>query len=232
MHSLSDRIRTLRLALDERILVLDGAMGTMLQQRDLHAQDFGGAELRRLQRKPLPHPPGRGPRRPPRLLSRPAPTSSKPTPSAPRRSCWPNTALADRGVRAQPARRANSRARRPTSSRPPGGRASSPAPWAPPPRPSPSPAASRSTNFANRSTSQAKGLVDGGADILLVETCQDTRNVKAALLAIERLSREAGSGIPVMVSGTIEPMGTMLAGPDRRRLLRLHRPRRSALASA
>ena len=35
---------------------------------------------------------------------------------------------------------------------------------------------------------QAKGLLEGGADLLLVETCQDTRNIKAALLAIERLS--------------------------------------------
>jgi 5-methyltetrahydrofolate--homocysteine methyltransferase len=59
---------------------------------------------------------------------------------------------------------------------------------------------------------QAKGLWEGGADILLVETCQDTRNVKAALLAIQRLCGENGFEIPVMVSGTIEPMGTMLAG--------------------
>ncbi len=59
---------------------------------------------------------------------------------------------------------------------------------------------------------QARGLIEGGADILLVETCQDTRNVKAALLAIERLRRELGIKIPVMVSCTIEAMGTMLAG--------------------
>jgi len=59
---------------------------------------------------------------------------------------------------------------------------------------------------------QAKGLVEGGADLLLVETCQDTRNIKAALLAIERLSKEIGSEVPVIVSVTIEPMGTMLAG--------------------
>ena len=59
---------------------------------------------------------------------------------------------------------------------------------------------------------QAKGLVQGGADLLLVETCQDTRNIKAALLAIERLSKEIGSEVPVIVSVTIEPMGTMLAG--------------------
>ncbi|HEY1341925.1 MAG TPA: homocysteine S-methyltransferase family protein, partial [Bryobacteraceae bacterium] len=59
---------------------------------------------------------------------------------------------------------------------------------------------------------QAKGLIEGGADLLLVETSQDTRNVKAALLAIERLRRELGRAIPTMVSGTIEAMGTMLAG--------------------
>ena len=59
---------------------------------------------------------------------------------------------------------------------------------------------------------QAKALIDGGADILLVETCQDTRNIKAALLAISRLSKELGYKIPTMVSGTIEAMGTMLAG--------------------
>jgi 5-methyltetrahydrofolate--homocysteine methyltransferase len=59
---------------------------------------------------------------------------------------------------------------------------------------------------------QAKGLREGGADILLLETCQDTRNIKAGLLAIERLAKETNDRIPVMVSGTIEPMGTMLAG--------------------
>ncbi len=59
---------------------------------------------------------------------------------------------------------------------------------------------------------QAKALVEGGADLLLVETCQDTRNTKAALLAAGRVEREIGRKIPVMVSGTIEPMGTMLAG--------------------
>ena len=59
---------------------------------------------------------------------------------------------------------------------------------------------------------QARGLVEGGADILLIETCQDTRNTKAALLAIADLAREHGIHIPVMVSCTIEPMGAMLAG--------------------
>jgi 5-methyltetrahydrofolate--homocysteine methyltransferase len=59
---------------------------------------------------------------------------------------------------------------------------------------------------------QARGLMEGGADILLLETCQDTRNVKAGLVAIDRLGRELDYPIPTMVSGTIEPMGTMLAG--------------------
>jgi 5-methyltetrahydrofolate--homocysteine methyltransferase len=59
---------------------------------------------------------------------------------------------------------------------------------------------------------QAKALVEGGADILVLETCQDTRNVKAGLLGIQRVMRDLGRKIPVMVSGTIEPMGTMLAG--------------------
>ena len=59
---------------------------------------------------------------------------------------------------------------------------------------------------------QSKGLVEGGADILLLETCNDTRNVKAGLVAIDRLGKELDYRIPTMVSCTIEQMGTMLAG--------------------
>ena len=59
---------------------------------------------------------------------------------------------------------------------------------------------------------QSKALIEGGADILLIETCQDTRNVKAALLAVQRLEKELGFRIPAMVSGTIEATGTMLGG--------------------
>ncbi|HVN09364.1 MAG TPA: methionine synthase [Patescibacteria group bacterium] len=59
---------------------------------------------------------------------------------------------------------------------------------------------------------QAMGLLAGGVDTLLIETCQDTRNVKAALLAVARARRESGRDVPIMVSGTIEPTGTMLAG--------------------
>jgi 5-methyltetrahydrofolate--homocysteine methyltransferase len=59
---------------------------------------------------------------------------------------------------------------------------------------------------------QARGLIEGGADLLLLETCQDTRNIKAGVLAIQDLSREIGAPIPLMISATIEAMGTMLAG--------------------
>ncbi len=61
---------------------------------------------------------------------------------------------------------------------------------------------------------QAKGLLEGGSDYLLIETSQDTRNVKAALLGIARAKAEnpEWARVPVAVSGTIEPMGTMLAG--------------------
>ncbi len=59
---------------------------------------------------------------------------------------------------------------------------------------------------------QAKGLFDGGADILLLETCNDTRTVKAGLLAINHLASEVNFSVPTIVSGTIEATGTMLAG--------------------
>ena len=61
---------------------------------------------------------------------------------------------------------------------------------------------------------QALALADGGVDIFLVETSNDTRTIKAALLGIENLEKETGRHIPVMVSGTIEPTGTMLAGQN------------------
>jgi 5-methyltetrahydrofolate--homocysteine methyltransferase len=59
---------------------------------------------------------------------------------------------------------------------------------------------------------QVRGLYDGGADYFLIETCNDTTNVKACLAAIDRLHNEVKDPLPVAISGTIEPMGTMLAG--------------------
>ncbi len=60
---------------------------------------------------------------------------------------------------------------------------------------------------------QARGLLDGGVDILLIETVFDTLNAKAALFAIDRLFEERGAQWPVMVSGTItDASGRTLSG--------------------
>lgn len=60
---------------------------------------------------------------------------------------------------------------------------------------------------------QAKGLIEGGADLLLVETIFDTLNAKAALFAIQELYEEIGRELPVMVSGTItDASGRTLSG--------------------
>ncbi|MCL6516040.1 homocysteine S-methyltransferase family protein [Alicyclobacillus sp.] len=59
---------------------------------------------------------------------------------------------------------------------------------------------------------QARGLLEGGVDLLLIETAQDLLNVKAASLGIRRAFADVGREVPILVSGTIEPMGTTLAG--------------------
>ncbi len=60
----------------------------------------------------------------------------------------------------------------------------------------------------------AIGLIDGGCDIFLLETCQDPLQIKAALHACEAANREKASELPIMVSVTIELSGTMLIGTD------------------
>lgn len=60
---------------------------------------------------------------------------------------------------------------------------------------------------------QAEALLDGGADILLVETVFDTLNAKAGLFAIEEIKEERGIDVPVMLSGTItDASGRTLSG--------------------
>src|SRR5215469_16426117 len=61
---------------------------------------------------------------------------------------------------------------------------------------------------------QAEGLIEGGADVLLLETVNDTLNCKAGLVGIERAIAKLGITPAVSVSGTIETMGTLLAGQD------------------
>jgi len=60
---------------------------------------------------------------------------------------------------------------------------------------------------------QVRGLIDGGADILLIETITDTLNCKAALFAIDQVFEERGVRLPVMISGTItDQSGRTLSG--------------------
>jgi 5-methyltetrahydrofolate--homocysteine methyltransferase len=61
---------------------------------------------------------------------------------------------------------------------------------------------------------QARGLILGGSDLLLLETSQDMLNVKAGFIGIQKAFENTGKELPLMVSGTIEPMGTTLAGQD------------------
>jgi len=59
---------------------------------------------------------------------------------------------------------------------------------------------------------QVLGLLDGDVDLLLLETSQDLLNVKAGFLGIQRAFEARNRKLPIMISGTIEPMGTTLAG--------------------
>ena len=60
---------------------------------------------------------------------------------------------------------------------------------------------------------QIKGLIDGGADLLLIETIFDTLNAKAAIYAIAEVCDERGLDMPVMISGTItDRSGRLLSG--------------------
>ena len=76
--------------------------------------------------------------------------------------------------------------------------------------------ASRSVTFDELKQAygeQAGGLIDGGADLLLVETVFDTLNAKAALFALQEIFEDRGRSLPVMLSGTItDTGGRMLTG--------------------
>ncbi|MDP2790841.1 MAG: homocysteine S-methyltransferase family protein [Rectinemataceae bacterium] len=59
---------------------------------------------------------------------------------------------------------------------------------------------------------QARGLADGGADLAIIETCQDPLQIKAAIAALG--SPSGGRGLPCIVSATVDSRGRMLAGAD------------------
>ncbi len=60
----------------------------------------------------------------------------------------------------------------------------------------------------------ARGLIEGGVDVLMIETCQDILQAKAAIVAAVRAMNETRRAVPLMVSVTMESFGTMLIGTD------------------
>ena len=61
---------------------------------------------------------------------------------------------------------------------------------------------------------QCRGLIAGGVDALLIETCQDTLQIKAAVNGAKLARLEAGTDTPIFVQVTVETTGTLLVGPD------------------
>ncbi|HST53930.1 MAG TPA: methionine synthase [Pyrinomonadaceae bacterium] len=61
---------------------------------------------------------------------------------------------------------------------------------------------------------QARGLLDGGVDLLIVETCQDMLQLKAVLVGVFREFKRRGARVPVVAQVTIEQQGTMLLGTE------------------
>src|SRR5499433_4004171 len=197
-------------AFAERILIFDGAMGTMIQARDLSAQDFGGRDLEGCNEHlnlTRPHVIGEIHRS---YLEAGADCISTNT-----FGCAPYVlaeyGLADRChditlAAARIAREAADSAS--TADRPrfvlgamgPGTRTIT---------------VTGGVTFdqvLDAYYRQARALIEGRVDALLLETCQDTLNVKAAAIGVKQAMTEAHRTLPLMVSGTIEPMGTMLAG--------------------
>jgi 5-methyltetrahydrofolate--homocysteine methyltransferase len=200
----------LRELLAERILVLDGAMGTMLQQRDLTAKDFGGPALEGCNENLV--------RTRPDVVLDIHRKYFEAGADIVETDSFGGTplVLGEYGLQADALelnKRAAALARQAAEE------------YSTPGKPRFVAGSMGPTTKAITVTGgvtfeglldsyyvQAKGLIEGGCDLLLVETCQDTRNIKAGVLAIQKLSREIGMRVPYLISVTIEPMGTMLAG--------------------
>ena len=208
----NDRIALLLELLRERILVLDGAMGTALQDAELTADDFGGAELEGCNEYLVVTRPDvvRGVHR--GYLEAGADIvetdSFGGTPLVLAEYGLQDRARELNRISAELARAEADAMSRRTPDRPRFVAGSM----------GPTTKAITVTGgvtfpeLVEHFRVQALGLVEGGCDLLLIETQQDTRNVKAAVLGIERALEELGVSVPLMISGTIEPMGTMLAG--------------------
>src|SRR5437667_7104758 len=210
MRDLNESAKALRELLSQRILVLDGAMGTMLQQRELSAADFGGAALEGCNENLVRT-------RPDVVLNIHRKYFEAGSDIVETNSFGgAPIVLAEYGLAADAHllnKRAAELARQAadefsTASRPRFAAGS----MGPTTKAITVTGGVTFNELSEAYHAQAKGLVEGGVDLLLVETCQDTRNIKAAILAIQKLSREIGSEVPFIISVTIEPMGSMLAG--------------------
>src|SRR5258707_2175803 len=210
MRNFKDIGKDLRELLGQRVLVLDGAMGTMLQQRDLTAADFGGALLEGCNEVLVRT-------RPDVVLDIHRAYFAAGSDIVETNSFGGTPlVLAEYGLQAE-AHALNKRsaelARQAADEFPSAGKPKFVAgSMGPTTKAITVTGGVRFEELRENYYTQAKGLVEGGADLLLVETCQDTRNIKAALLAMKNLSQEIGSQVPVIMSVPIERMGTMLAG--------------------
>src|SRR6201996_2140718 len=63
-------------------------------------------------------------------------------------------------------------------------------------------------------TEQCRGLIAGGVDAILIETCQDTLQIKAAVNGAKNARQAVGADTPIFVQVTVETTGTLLVGPD------------------
>lgn len=217
VNNLADRIRALHDALATRVLVLDGAMGTMLQARDLTADDFGGPALEGCNEVLVDTRPD--------VITDIHNAYLEAGSDIIETNTFGSTALvlAEYDIQAraysitlESTKLARAAADKFSTTSKPRFVAGSIGPT------------TKAITVTGGVTlkqleqnfhDQAAAMLEGGADLFLVETSQDTRNIKAALLGIDRLLRESGIKIPVIVSGTIEPMGTMLAGQTAEALL-------------
>ena len=185
MQNLTERARQLGELLRQRILVLDGAMGTMLQQADLTAADFGGPELEGCNENLVITRPdvitgihrkyfeaGADIVETNTFGSTSIVLANMVSPIAPTKSAAQLPLL-----RAEP--RINLPQQR--------SRALSPAARALPRNRSPSPAAPRLNSFATPTTSKRAVSLTAAPTYCCLETCQDTRNIKAGVLAIQQL---------------------------------------------
>jgi Methionine synthase I (cobalamin-dependent), methyltransferase domain len=71
---------------------------------------------------------------------------------------------------------------------------------------------------------QTRGLIDGGAEIILIETIFDTLNAKAAVFGVELVFAEKGVRLPLMISGTITDLSGRTCRARRHRLLAFAAP--------